>query len=327
MLLVLTAPTDPHADRVIDLVVGEGIDVLRFDPADYPSKAVVTFGRERSGQGRASLELGGRSVSLDSIEVVWYRRPGRPAPHPDTPPAQRADVEDQSSAFIEDLWSLLDAVWVPARPNVLRGIGKLACLEVAADIGLQTPATLVTNDPREFTSFYRRHDGNVVSKLIGRSPVNAAESPFARFTEVVEPWQVTQADSVRRAPVIFQANVRKEYELRVTVIGYEVFAARIDSQATSHTRIYWRRYDHRNTPVTAIDLPTDVTHRLLTLVARLGLSFAAIDLIATPDGECVFVELNPNGQYLWIEEATGLPLSKALAAHLVRLDRPKLART
>jgi len=111
----------------------------------------------------------------------------------------------------------------------------------------------------------------------------------------------------------------------VTVVGDRVFSAAIESQATDRTRVDWRRYDHRNTPVTAIELPSDLVRRLQTLVDRLQLSFAAIDLILTPEGEFVFVEVNPNGQYLWIEEATGLPISDAVADHLV--ERCKSAPT
>jgi glutathione synthase/RimK-type ligase-like ATP-grasp enzyme len=106
--------------------------------------------------------------------------------------------------------------------------------------------------------------------------------------------------------------VEKRVELRVTVVGTKVFAAEIDSQATNHTRFDWRRYDLGNTPHRAHPLPDDVAERCLALTQRLGLSYGAIDLIVTPDGRYVFIEINPNGQYSWIEHCTGLPITDAL---------------
>jgi glutathione synthase/RimK-type ligase-like ATP-grasp enzyme len=49
---------------------------------------------------------------------------------------------------------------------------------------------------------------------------------------------------------------------------------------------------------------------------RLGLEYGAIDLRLTPDGEYVFFEVNPAGQFLFVEHACGLPISAALAARL-----------
>src|SRR5262249_46875973 len=120
------------------------------------------------------------------------------------------------------------------------------------------------------------------------------------------------AQDVRLCPVIFQAYVPKRVELRVTVVGGRVFAAEIHSQASRRTRHDWRHYDPYQTPHHAHDLPADVEGRCLALTERLGLRYGAIDLVLTPDGRYVFLEINPNGQFLWIEEATGLPISDAV---------------
>ncbi|MCA1693463.1 MAG: hypothetical protein LC749_01330 [Actinobacteria bacterium] len=110
------------------------------------------------------------------------------------------------------------------------------------------------------------------------------------------------------------------WELRVTVVGDQVFACRIESQVTESTRIDWRRYDLENTPHVAHRLDPDIERRCVVLTRHFGLEFSAIDLIVTADGETVLLELNPNGQWAWIEELTGLPISAAIADVLARRD-------
>jgi glutathione synthase/RimK-type ligase-like ATP-grasp enzyme len=117
--------------------------------------------------------------------------------------------------------------------------------------------------------------------------------------------------------MLFQAYVPKRSELRVTVVGERVFAAEIGSQATHHTRHDWRRYDMAHTPHTPHALPEPVARAAVALVRALGLVYGAIDLVLTPDGDYVFLEINPNGQYLWIEHLTGLPITAAIADHLI----------
>ena len=96
------------------------------------------------------------------------------------------------------------------------------------------------------------------------------------------------------------------------MVGREVFAAEIHSQQTHHTRHDWRRYDLSHTPHFRHMLPPEVQERCVQLVERFELCYGAIDMILTPQGRYVFVEINPSGQYLWIEQETRLPISAAI---------------
>jgi hypothetical protein len=317
MILVLTAASDTHADRVIEILTQRGADVVRFDPADFPNRASVTFDAPDGSAGSVTISIpDGRTFDLDGVDHIWYRRPGQPDPGDAVDANFREDARLQSAAFLEDLWSLAPGRWLPGAPSVLRRPGKLTHLRLAAALGFSTPATLVTNESGTFLGFYRRNDGQVISKLLGRSPINSAESAFARYTELVEPWEIVEADAIRLGPVIFQQYVEKRLELRVTLVASRVFAAAIDSQAAQHSRIDWRRYDRRNARITEYKLDSRTEDRCRELMTHLGLSFAAIDLIVDRNDRVVFVELNPNGQYLWIEDATGMPISEAIADHL-----------
>jgi len=126
--------------------------------------------------------------------------------------------------------------------------------------------------------------------------------------------------SVRYAPALFQERIPKKVELRVTVVGRKVFAAEIRSQEISRLHIDWRmaREYGQDRYYGVYKLPQAIAERCVRLVRALGLCFGAIDLIVTPDDQYVFLEVNPNGQWAFIESWTGLPIGAAIADLLIR---------
>jgi hypothetical protein len=310
----LTNPTDGHAERVAEKLQERGADVIRFNPAQFPSEAAIAVEYTAVGQLRPSLRTGDRSIDLNDVRAVWYRRPDYPVPHSAIADTRtRTFVAEESQTFMSDLWNLLDCLWVPAPPvTEKRAQFKATQLRVAGTLGFELPPTLITNDPDEFLGFYLRHNGRIVSKLAGFAWHGRFDTEFVRYTEVVSKRDASYARSIRYCPIIFQAYVPKRLELRITVVGRRIFAAEIHSQASNHTRHDWRRYDSYKTVHMPHALPDELADRCVRLVERLGLCYGAIDMVLTPDGRYVFLEINPNGQYLWIEGATGLPISDAI---------------
>jgi hypothetical protein len=319
MLLVLTEPDDVHADHVIGKLRERGAQVVRFNPADYPSQADISIACEPSGQLRAWLCARDQRVDFQAVDGVWWRRPQAPRAHAEISDARmREYVEQESKSFTQDAWTFLDCPWLPASPPAVRYAGQKALqLRVAAKLGFELPPTLITNSPAEFLEFYRQHNGQIVSKLASGVFFQTLGTTFSRYTEAVTRRDVAYAHAVRYCPTIYQAYVPKRLELRVTVVGVQVFAAEIHSQDSHHTRHDWRRYDHFTTRHRPHELPEAVRQQCLQLVQHFGLRYGAIDFILTPDGRYVFLELNPNGQYLWIEDATSLPISDAIADELL----------
>ncbi|WP_433247741.1 MvdC/MvdD family ATP grasp protein [Streptosporangium sp. CA-135522] len=324
-ILVLTRPDDTHALHVGELLTRRGADVVFFNPEDYPAKAVIDLSYAPSGEVRRTLRTGSRRVDLDALTALWIRRPQPPACHPEiTDPVVRAHLEQELAVFAGDLWNRLDCPMVPGPYEVIKSAGrKPSQLALAGRLGFELPPTLIGNDPEEFLDFYSRHDGRIITKPLHMPwvPKNDGES-VSRLSELVSPRDIGYADAIRFAPMIIQGYVPKRVELRVTVVGDRVFAAEIHSQESNHTRFDWRRYDSAMTRHAVHELPPEHAERCVRLVRRLGLVYGAIDLILTPDGRYVFLEINPNGQWLWIEEATGLPISRALCEVLLRGGTP-----
>jgi glutathione synthase/RimK-type ligase-like ATP-grasp enzyme len=226
---------------------------------------------------------------------------------------------------MQDLFSALDCAWLPAAPHAVRHAEqKTMQLGVAAALGFELPPTLITTSPADMLAFHRAHGGRIVSKQAGKSFFHTVGHSLIRYTELVTTRDLAHAGALAYCPITFQAYVDKQVELRVTVVGRQVFAAEIHSQTTNHTRHDWRRYDHGQTPHRAHELPRELEARCVALVEQLGLRYGAIDLVLMPDGRYVFLEINPNGQYLWTEYAAGLPISDAICELLCDDDRAPL---
>jgi hypothetical protein len=314
MILVISSSDDAHADHIESMLRVRGAAFMRFDPAMFPAGATITMAYGPAGLKRCSLRAGEQLVELRETRAVWYRRPGLARAHPAIGDGPTRDlVDDECRQFIHALWSSVDCPWLPGQPATLKQASlKATQLKVAGELGFDLPPTLITNSPDELIEFYRSNHGDIVCKLAGFAMQKALGQTFIRYTEAVSTRDIAHAQSIEHCPMIFQARVPKQVELRITVVGRRVFAAEIHSQTSNHTRLDWRRYDDYTTPYSVHALPSAIEHRCRELVDRLGLRYGAIDMIRTPDGRYVFIEINPNGQYLWIERETGLPISDAI---------------
>jgi len=108
--------------------------------------------------------------------------------------------------------------------------------------------------------------------------------------------------------------VPKSLEIRVTVVGQRVMSAAVDSQVSARATHDWRRDGVRMLQDwRPYELPIEVEEKILRLMDHFSLNYGAIDVILTPDGKHVFLELNPCGEFFWLERSPGLPISDAIA--------------
>lgn len=321
MILILSDQGDEHADLVEKALFDRNVRYRRFGHTEFPTASTLAIEYDGTG-ARPSLRWRNDAISHAEIGAIWYRRPAEPVyEDPGASPAVKRFVVDECKAALLDFWETFSSSWLPGTYARIRHAGlKAMQLGIAAQLGFDLPPTLITNDPDRLLDFYEREHGEIISKCLGPTTQKHFSRIAGRFTELVSRQDLTHVSSLHLAPMIFQGYVPKRVELRVTVVGEKVFAAEIHSQSTNHTRVDWRRYDFGHTPYASHQLPEEISRRCVALTERLGLSYSTIDMILTPEGRYVFLELNPNGQYLWIEFETGLPITAAICDLLERMD-------
>lgn len=308
MILILTADYDPHADVVTKKLKSRGLMYARFDTADFPLRTIVNLNQNRDHiEGWIQLPEG--RLDLASIRTIWYRRPRPCKLDPSLSPEHSRFARGECEHTLEGLWSALRCSWVSRPQKIREASRKIYQLTLAAALGLNTPRSLVTADPEEARVFFDACKGKMICKPLSNSFIEYPEHRTGIiYTRPLTRTDLSKLPALRHSPCLFQEYVPKQVELRITVIGAKVFAAEIHSQGSERTRHDWRRYDFQNTPYYPHSLPPNVEQLCSRMVQELGLAFGAIDMILTPDGQYVFLEINPNGQWYWIEMLTGLPL-------------------
>jgi glutathione synthase/RimK-type ligase-like ATP-grasp enzyme len=138
------------------------------------------------------------------------------------------------------------------------------------------------------------------------------------YTTPIREQDLALLDTIRLAPGFFQEYIPKRVELRVTIIGDDIFTAELHSQVHEETCYDWRHYEVE-IPMYEHQLPVEIAEQCLALTKAYGLNFSTSDLILTPDGRYVFLEMNPNGQFLWVQDCVPtLHMREAMAACLIR---------
>jgi glutathione synthase/RimK-type ligase-like ATP-grasp enzyme len=206
--------------------------------------------------------------------------------------------------------------WMSHPANIQMAESKLYQLSTANSLGFKLPETLVSNDPGEVRDFFTKKQGKIIAKPLGLGYFDYGDHQTSVYTNLVE-WKHLQDDnSIRVSPVIFQELIPKRFDIRITIVGKRVFAVAIDSQSVESAKIDWRRTDTPELPHIIHDLPPSLEAKCLEYMLALGLNYGALDFVVTPDEEYIFLEINPNGQWVWMEDMLGLPISESIAAWL-----------
>ncbi|MFK4089234.1 ATP-grasp ribosomal peptide maturase [Kribbella sp. NPDC020789] len=312
-VLVLTGRSDITADAVVDELTRRRAKVVRYDTADFPisSKVKATLG----SQGWQGTLSGDHPIELESIDSVWWRRPGEFSIPTEWPDEARAFAASEGRVGVLGVLGSLPARWINHPSKDSAANYKPVQLAVAARAGLAVPRTVITSDlvhAREFMG-----DDEVIYKGLSGGVL----TPDLRHRYI--PTTLIRAnkldEAVQGTAHLFQERVPKAFEVRLTVIGNMMFPVAIHAGSEAG-KLDWRT-DYASLAYQPVEMPVDVEKGVRLLMAELGLFYGALDFAVTPDGRWVFFEVNPNGQWHWLAVKAGVPMVEAMADALQRKDQ------
>lgn len=322
MILILAEQLELNVNAVCEILTHRKARWFRWNGEDIPGVTKFTFECRSKAHIAGGLTVGGGNIQFQDIRAVWNRRRGSFGEVDGLAPGRSEFIKRECLHARSGHFELLrHAAWMNDPNADQRAHNKLLQLRWATALGMNIPSTIVTQDPSAAHEFYLEHGQRVICKSISPSAEIQGDnerSPRIIYANILNKnMEKSDFETVKIAPTLFQEYVEKDYEIRVSVVGRSIFSAVIESQNSSKTQIDWRRYDRRNTPYYPYRIPSELESKILELMQVLGLEFGAIDLIRSPNGEYTFLEVNPGGQWGWVESLTGLPITEAIAEWLI----------
>lgn len=311
MLLLITNRRDITMDYVVAELHRRGHAFMRLNTELLPKALCTISGHQRDAW---SITLDGETVRGEQVSGAYFRRPGAPIVSEKVADiGERAYMEAEWSSFLKSLYSRLEGRWLNSPTKIFMAEDKPLQLLIASEIGFNVPLVSITNDISSVRAITR--SGQAIGKPL-RQAVLTGETERIIFTSRLGRLDDDQAQSIAMTPFIVQTEVVKQYDVRVTVVGEQVFATAIWSQENPETEIDWRQGSRPDLRHERIDLPDVVREQCIEIVRRLGLRYGAIDLVSDLSGKLWFLEINPNGQWAWIENLTGYPIAAAIVDEL-----------
>ncbi|MHA1972566.1 MAG: MvdC/MvdD family ATP grasp protein [Candidatus Hodarchaeales archaeon] len=310
MILIITNKEDFTSDHVIVELHKQNIPFFRMNTEDYPFNSNIVY--YHKDIEKRYYYINNKKINFSDVHSIWYRRPKKPFVE-DIPKEQEKFIESETRNMFSGLWRTIDCTWVSHPDNIRKASSKVDQLYFAKKIGFNIPDTLLTNDPFEARDFYNKLEKKMIIKPINKNYVSTDTGEKIIFTNIISESDLENFDQIQYCPVLLQQLIPKKYDIRVNIFGDKVFATEIHSQDNRYnTKIDWRRGIMDPLIHKEHNLPEIIHNHCLSLIEHYKLNFGAIDLILSPDGKYHFLEINPNGQWAWIEPLTGQPLTKAL---------------
>ncbi len=346
-IFIISSFKEPNVDAVISILEKRHIHWFRFNTETFPLVSRIQLRCDTSGDYFSTISVDNKYVDTREVTAVWNRRVGGFVLPEGLSEQDKGFVRSECVALVSSVYTSLTCPWVnPVYSEHMSG-PKSYQLVVATELGISVPRTLVTNDPSAAIDFFD-HNPKTLFKVVSGvsqitepifsqqlqttysdkfalSPEPANQRRSSRrtvFSRILTPERLEKVASIAGCPVVFQQYVEKSLELRITIVGNDIFAAEIHSQELEETKVDFRRMDfapgHRTVPTHRVHiLPSDIATKLLLLMKRLDLVFGCVDMILTPEGDYVFLEVNPSGQWNWIEVLTGMKITEALVDVLI----------
>jgi ATP-GRASP peptide maturase of grasp-with-spasm system len=326
MILILSDSYDFSTNDVIDWLKSLGGKFIRVNGVDTitDKSYCMTFEETR---------VSNHKLDYSNIEAIWYRR-WNPSGISESVVIEEANIfqnemnrylnrefNSSSRAFFSKLKS---KIWLNSPDDAQTN--KFFILKKAKEIGLNVPETIITNSKIELMSFMEKHSQIIVKSLSEPTFFKYEEQRYGLYTTVLNQKDIIKMEDFF-FPSLFQKKIEKHIELRVFYLEKKCYSMAIFSQ-NSKTAIDFRVYDYslpnRTVP---FKLPKDIELKIEILMSELNINCGSIDIIKSVEGEYVFLEINPTGQFGMTSYPCNYNLEKKIANYLLRKSNDDSKKT
>ncbi|CZF84004.1 MvdC/MvdD family ATP grasp protein [Grimontia marina] len=323
VLIITHSKDNPSIDTVSEHLRTLGAIPIRFNTDLFPTEVQIASHQLNGGNISVLTTETGEVVQSSEIMAVWYRRfyPAKGLPADMDIQLKQPSIEESKRTILGFLDSLqcfkLDDYW-----DVKHASNKEYQLMLARKVGLDLPNTLTSNSPDAVRQFFTDNKGRIITKMQTAFSIWHEDIEQVVFTNKVTEEHLDKLEELNLCPMVFQEHIEKEVELRATVVGNQVFCASIDPEIMKGMETDWRKRGmYTLDKWQPYELPKEEAEKLVKLAKKLNLNYGAADIILTPDGAYKFLEINPCGEFYWMDVYQELGICEAIANNLVSAGR------
>ena len=321
MILILSTQTEPFSNFVETEFRAENITYFRFnlDLESIKHTYINCYNDE------IEINQFGKKIHLSDVRIVWMKVRNLFITHQDEKEFGGFSDEinfklwkDEWNVTIRQIISFLEesnVKWFDTPTSLSNGGLKTRQFRIAKETGFNIPKTLISNDRNSIASFINSNSESVI-KLSTQPAFFKDDDIYFIYTNKITILELSDYDKCLNSPMIFQEYIEKQYEVRYTFVNGNHFVCKIDSQVSEISKTDWRRYDIQNTPYVAIEPPKNILEKVNQFMKAFNLNYGALDFIVDKDNKWWFLEVNPVGQYGWIEQLTGMPITQAIIDYI-----------
>nr|MCW3104374.1 MvdC family ATP-grasp ribosomal peptide maturase [Bacteroidota bacterium] len=318
MILLLTHTEDFYTvDLVKESLRKKGMNSIRIDLDAFPERFFIT--EMISDQGKSfELRSGDQRLHLNTVQGVWLRKYFAPKISQEIEPEFRDGCFRESKAVMDILLQVLGELpCIDPFEVIQKANNKFYQLETAKASGIRIPKTLITNDPEQLKIFYENAGPDIIAKMLTQLSTSMQGASYFMYTSMVGPEHMEDADTLKNCPMVFQEHIAKQYELRIIYVDGHFFTGKVNASGSKLGKTDWRKSTPDEVKWEHYTLPEGLRQQLSDFMKKIGLIYGAIDMICSAEGEYVFLEVNPTGEWGMLQRDLGLAVSDAIAQALV----------
>jgi len=323
-ILIISNEHDIHLTSVIEKLQKWGYSVFRLNTENLFSKYKIHITYKNNQiVGSIINFVSGDIIKIENIKTIWERRPMEPMNtySPIDEKYMETISVEQISFYRQFRHSLTHCNWIGNPITDLRASSKILQKSIAQKVGFNIPKSVITNNFDELKLFLEDSRDYIVKPLKADSIQIDEDNQMVFYARKVTFSQLESISEIgfQNAPNYIQEYIEKKYEIRLTMVGHKAFAAKIDSNSmlTGQGKEDWREgYDY-GVKFTEMHADPILVNKCKAFLNELKLNFGCFDFVVDQNENIFFLECNSNGQWLWIEEDTGMDISGAIAEWLI----------
>lgn len=314
-ILAISFQNDIHARAITWGLNESGIKAAIVDVSRFPTNSILTFDPIHGSNATMRLSTCGdqnEEIALETVRAVWCRRFSSNPQYFDLSGVHEDDLNDTASevqTFIDNWWGIVREIlgssvpWLNPVPAIANAKNKAYQLRIAHSVGFRVPTTIIGNSADAVREFCRKNGGEIIMKPFFQRTWKEGNHEYQQPTYLINSKHLHDDIAVKLCPAIYQEPIAKAFELRVLVLGDHFIAAKLNSQEHAHSQVDWRLDVYKRTmTIEPFALNVETKEKILAFMKRMNLKCGSIDLIVTPNNDIVFLEINEQGQFLFLEQ-------------------------